>query len=397
MCQLPAVHALGETEMESAKETSGGVLEDVVSVPASPERMAPTRITIHENAIPAFAEHELQLLYECVYCTLARLRIYEPMRNVSTYVARAGDTISAVFLFTREKNEIRVLNQQIKIGGEDVRKFAEAIFSRYRSVQIISFYAIDSALTRLPFPYQKYPVLEENILFLPATTDEYWGSMSANFRGILRRAERRMKKDFPSFRYQIVPSAEVSEETVRQIIRMAGERMAVKQKKAYIGEQDLGNLMRLIRAHGYVGVATVDGKLCGGSVWYWVGRRNFLHIIAHDPSYDHYKLGNLTLLMGVLDWIERGGRECWLMGGGYAHKSKFQAVTMRMDSLVIYRSRLALLFHYRRACAAAAKLLTHRVRHAIRERAGGAGLQSRFFMLGLAAGRSLKRRWQALG
>ncbi|MFL6672666.1 MAG: GNAT family N-acetyltransferase [Massilia sp.] len=377
--------------MENADATSGGVVEDVAGARAAPGRSEPAQVTIHENTIPRFVEQQLAVLYESVYCTLARLRIYEPLLNVSTYVARTGDTIKAVFLFTQERDEIKVLNQQITIGAGEIRRFAEAVFSRYSSAQLISFYAIDATLDRLPFPLQKYPALEENILFLPATTDEYWASMSANFRGILRRAERRMKKDFRSFHHRILSNTEVSEDIVREIIRMAGERMAVKQKKAYIGEQDLGNLMRLIRAHGYVGVASVDGKLCGGSVWYWVGRRNFLHIIAHDPRYDHYKLGNLTLLMGVLDWIERGGRECWLMGGGYAHKSKFQAVTTHLDSLVIYRSRLALLLHYRRACAVAAKSLTRRVRNGVRARARGEGLGGRFFMLCLAVGRSLKR------
>jgi hypothetical protein len=381
----------GRTKMESAKETSGDVLENFAEEKSASEGAENPNTIIYENHIPAFVERELEVLYESIYCTLARLNIYDQPINVSTYVGRRGAAIKALFLFRHDKDEVQVLNQQVAISQEDIAEFSRAIFSRYRSARVISFYAIDTKLDRLPFPFQQYPALEENVVFLPPSEDEYLASMSANFRGLVRRAERRTIKQFPTFRFEIFSKDEVDQDIVRAIIRMARARMVVKHKKAYIGEEHLENLMRLIRTHGYVAVATVDGKLCGGSVWYWVGRRNFLHIIAHDPEFDQYKLGNQTLLRGVLYWIERGGRECWLMGGGDAHKSKFRAVPRCFESVIIYRSREAFLSHWRGASAVVARRLVHRVRQRIRERAGGAGLEARLFMCCLALGRSLKR------
>jgi hypothetical protein len=377
--------------MEGAKETSGGVLENFAEENLVTEPRENSNITIHENEIPGFVERELEVLYESIYCTLARLRIYDQPLDVSTYVGRRGAAIKAVFLFRHDGDEIQVLNQQVTISEEDIREFAAAVFSRYQSARVISFYAIDTKLDRLPFPFQKYPEVDENVVFLPSSGEAYLASMSANFRTTVQRSERRTLKQFPTFRYQVFSKDEVDEEQVREIIRMARARMVVKQKKAYVGEEHLDNLMRLIRTHGYVGVATVDGKLCGGSVWYWVGRRNFLHIIAHDPQFDQYKLGNQTLLMGILYWIGRGGRECWLMGGSEAHKSKFRAVPRCLESVVVYRSREAFLHHWRRASAVATRRLVYRVGHGIRERAGGEGLEARFFMRCLEIGRSLKR------
>lgn len=376
--------------MGSVTETGGAARETFATDIATSERAEPT-MTIYENEIPSFVERQLEQLYECIYCTLARLNIHDRTANASTYVVRNGATIITVFLFRQDGDEIKVLNQQAAISEEEIRRFAGAVFSRYASARIISFYAVDTKLNDLPFPFQTYGALDENVLFPPATAEEFLASMSANFRGGIRRAERRIKKRFPSFRFEMFSTGDVSEDLVREIIRMAGARMAVKQKKAYISEDSLDNLMRLIRTHGHIGVATIDGKVCGGSVWYRVGGRSFLHIIAHDPEYDQYKLGNQTLLMGIVYWIGHGVRECWLMGGGVGHKSRFLAVPRSLESIIIYRSRLALLFHWRRASAATAKSLTYRVRQQVRLRANGGGALARFVRWCLKLGRSFKR------
>jgi hypothetical protein len=380
--------------MDRMKEPSGGVAAKFAGNAFEPP--GKSTLAIYENEIPPFVERELETLYECIYCTLARLSIYDVLTNVSTYVVRRGARVSTLFLFRLVNDEIQVLNQQIAVSEEEIRAFSDTMFSRYRSARIISFYAIDTRLHRLPFPFQTYVALHENVIFPPPSAEEYMGSMSANFRAILRRAERRIQKQFPSFRFDVVCKTQVSEALVREIIRMAGARMAVKHRAAYVGEEHLGNLMRLIRTHGYVVVAAVDGKVCGGSVWYSVGRRNFLHIIAHDPEYDHYHIGNQTLLMGVLYWIARGGRECWLMGGSGDHKSKFVAVSKSLESVVVYRSRSAMLFHLRRAAGGATTRLMHRVRHEIRNRAGRAGPAARLFAMLLTCGRSLKRLGMAI-
>jgi hypothetical protein len=380
--------------MNSAKQPDGNILMNCPEGTVL-ERTGRSDIEIYEHDVPAFVERELEGIYECIYCTLARLRIYDPPAGASTYVARAEGRISAVFLFRQEKDEIKVLNQQIAISQEELRKFADAVFSRYTSARLISFYAINTKIDDFPFVCQQYSALEENVLRLPATADDYLASISANFRSTLRRAEKRTKKDFPSFRAEVVSTTDVGEDMVRNLISLAGARMAAKQKKAYIGEEHLGSIMRLIRTHGYVVAARVNGKVCGGSIWYCVGRRAFLHIIAHDPRFDQYMLGNQVLLAGVLHWIARGGRECWLMGGSRAHKAKFKTVPQYLDSMLIYRSRLQQLFHWRRASVAAAKRLMHRVRHQVREQAGRDSMSAPFFTMCLALGRSLKRLGRA--
>lgn len=347
--------------------------------------------TIYENAIPSFVEPALEDLYESIYCTLARFHIYDPPTAVHTYVARAKGEIRAIFLFRHHWGEIQVLNQQITVNEDELARFVRAVFARYRSARLISFYAIEAAQGRLPFVHQRYVALEEHVLQLPATAEQYFGRMSANFRSCLRRAEKKIRRAFPSFEIKVLAPSQVTEEVVRELIAFAGARMAVKQQRTYIGEHEAINLMRLIQSHGYMVAASIEGKLCAGSVWYMVGGRGFMHVNAHDPRFDQFMLGNQVLLHGVLHCIERGGRECWLMGGFGTHKAKFRAAPQYLESVLIYRSRLGYLCHWRRAGAAAGKIVLQRLRARLRHKASGNGPGARFFVLCLQLCRSLKR------
>jgi hypothetical protein len=215
--------------------------------------------------------------------------------------------------------------------------------------------------------------------------------ISGNFRSSLRRAEKKIRRAYPSFEVRILTPPQVTEEQVRELIAFAAARMAVKRTRAYIGEHEVDKLMRMIGSHGVVVAAMIDDQLCGGSIWYSVGGRSFMHINAHDPRFDQFMLGNHVLLRGVLHWVECGGRECWLMGGFGTHKAKFGAAPRYLETLLIYRSRLGYLFHWRRASAVAAKILLQRLERQVRRKASGDGTAARLLARCLQMARLVKR------
>jgi hypothetical protein len=355
------------------------------------------QVILYEHAIPDFAERQLEVLYENIYSTLARFRVHDRPEQASTYAVMEGDTIRSIILFTRQGSEIRVLNQQIALTADEISLFCQTIFRRYGAVGVIAFHALDATLEDADFLFLKYCALEENVVDLPATPGEYVSSMSPNFRARLRRAQNKIVKDYPSFDMGIFTKNDITEQLVRELIRFAGARMALKKKNAYIGEQDVDSVMRLVRTHGYLVAATIDGKLCGGSIWYAVGRRSFMHVNTHDPRFDEYMLGNQVMLMGIRHWIEQGGRECWLMGGFGAHKAKFRARQRRLDSVVVYRSRTDFWLDWRRVAKARARMLLLRLRHELRQRSIDGGWRSRFYLGCLALGRVARKLWQRGG
>lgn len=382
------------TSSEAGNSADFGMRHDITDHYS--EANIPEIISIYENEIPSFVEIELERLYSNVYSTLARFNIYGTATNASTYVVKKGDVITAIFIFREERGEIKLINQQIEIDASDILMFVKTIFSRYQSVKIISFYAINTNIQKIHFPFQKFNVLEENVIFLPATLDKYLASLSANFRYQLRDREKKLKKQFPSFRYESFSKLEVSEQLVREIIRLTRLRMAVKKKAAYINEADIGFIIQLVRAYGSVYVATIDGRICAGTIWYRVGRRNHMHVIAHDPAYDQYMLGNQINFFAVCDCITHGGHECWMMGGG-AYKLRFLAFPIHFDTLVIFRSRTQFLLNLPRVSATAARIWQRRTKQKLVQLAQGDSFVARLVAKGLILARSIKRFGLSIG
>jgi hypothetical protein len=384
--------------MDIAQETEGSRLE---AGPAgeryrSAAGAEAVTVSVYESAVPAFVGRELERLYESLYSTLLRLDIYDNLDQVCTYVEKTGGTISAVLLYQRADGVVRVLNQQIGLASATIARFCDVLFARYIGLRQISFYALRSKVERLPFPFQQFRALDENVLVLPATAQAYFASLSGTFRKNLRVADRRMRQKFPSFRYQVLSGAEVTEATLRDIIRMTGQRMAFKKKSAYIGVDETIRLLPLLRAYGTVGVATVDGRLCGANIWYRVGSHCFMHLIAHDPQYNAQMLGNYLVYLGLGDAIAQGGRECWLMGGGQANKARFGAVPRALASVVVYRSRLHYLVDWRRIAQRALREFLRERKKALAALAYGSSPAARAARTGLSLWRAIQR-WHAAG
>ncbi len=195
-------------------------------------------ISFYEQEVPPFVEAEMERLYENVYTSLARFHIYGEAANASAYVVRKGGKVITAFVFRREQNEVKVLNQQIKIEEAEIRRFANAIFARFKSVTVISFWAIETAIRRFPFPYQACYCLGEIVVTLPETTDEYLARLGKHMRHDVKYYRKKIQRNCPSFCFQIYVGEDVSEQHIRDIIRLSGARMAVKNKQAYINEEE---------------------------------------------------------------------------------------------------------------------------------------------------------------
>ncbi len=319
--------------------------------------------TIYEHAIPAFVGAELERLYENVYCTLGRFKVYQEDIGASTYVARRDGRITAVILFRQVGSCLHVINQQVHIPADELQVFLSEIFARYTSVHSVRFYAMENDVCAPGYSTATFPSVEENIISLPSTSDAFMESLSVSSRKNLRSAGRRILRHFPSFQYTIHAGNEVDDKTMHQIFSLCDQRMDVKKKERYINSDAARNIIRLVRLYGFVGVATIEGRVCGGNIWYRVGSRNFMHILAHDPRFDSYKLGNYQSYLSLSDCIAHGGRECWMMGGGREHKSRFLAKTKHLNTTIVFRSRLRRLL----AVQTTTKAAISRLRHAAKE------------------------------
>lgn len=312
-------------------------------------------ITFYANEVPSFVAAEMERLYENVYTSLARFRIYGEAGNASTYVVRKGGIAITIFLFRHEVSEIRVLNNQIRISEEDIHRFSAAVFSKFNAVTVISFCAIQTAIRTLPFPHQCCYSLEEVILELPATEEEYFSRLGKNTRASIKRYLKKIAKSLPSYNYTVYAKDDISEQYIREIIRLSAARMAAKNRAAYIDEEETRRIISLARIHGFVGVATIDGRVCSGLICYQVGCNYFLNVIAHDPQYDDYRIGKLCCYRTICECIRRNGKMFLFMGSTHKYKFDLLGVRSGFDYLAVYRSRIHFFLHGRSVIGAACR------------------------------------------
>jgi hypothetical protein len=300
-------------------------------------------ISCYENEVPPFVESEIEQLYGNIFSSLLEFRVYGwAAGTTSTYVVSCDGRIRALLLFKRESGRVRVLNEAIRIGQDEVKRFADFIFARYPDVDVISFKAIETNVAAMPFPCQRFNHLEDITLTLPATTEDYLASLGKNTRRNIKRYGDRLVRNFPTVRFEVREREQVDEHQVRAMIEFNHARMEDKGIVSVIDEQETRRIVELAKACGLVGSITIDGRLVAGAISYRAGSNYFLNVLAHDPQYDDYWVGFLCCYQTIRECIVRGGREFHFLWGRYDYKFVLGAVRRDLDNVTLYRSWLQL-------------------------------------------------------
>lgn len=330
--------------MSSGQEQNiGKNINNALAVPGAP--WSDIAIQCHENDVPPFIGPALERLYGNLFSSLAYYRVFGGAERASTYVVRDGKTVVCAWLFRRYRNTVRVINEGLRLQQDDVTRFARTIFSRYPSVNIISFHAVQVQKMELPLPSQCFNCLEDIVLTLPASADAYMASLGRSTRSYLTRYLNKLKRDFPSFRFAVLADDGVDELLIRHIIDLNRLRMASKGKESINDENVTQRIIQLAGECGIVGVIELEGRICAGSINYRVGQNYFLETLAHDPQYDDYRLGTLCCYLTICACIARHGKEYHFLWGQDEYKTRLLGVQRDLDNLIIYRSRLHMLLY----------------------------------------------------
>lgn len=300
----------------------------------------------HENIIPPFVDAALERLYANIYCTLARIGIYEGFDDIHTFAAADAHDIVLLILFRIDRHTVSIVNQQVALSEADLAYFASSVFARYPAVRRIEGYALDTHIdaSTFAFPVQTLPRLEENVIQLPASPDAYMQQLGASTRASLRRSMRKCHEQFPSCRFEVLSAHQITPQHVRALVNLTDQRMRSRNAEPYVDDADIDRIARLARSHGYLGIMLIEENIVAASLCYSVGPRHFAHLAGHDPRFDALRLGRLVVLQALFHTISMGGQELWMLGGHRDWKSHFLARRKLLSSVTIYRSRLAALF-----------------------------------------------------
>jgi hypothetical protein len=300
-------------------------------------------VSLYEHPLPSFVEADLARIHGNVFSSAAWLHILGQWQSACAYVVSERGEASNVLLFRRESGGVHVLNLAISMREDEIQRFASTIFAVFKSVRVISFQAVQADIGRLPFLYQQFNCLEDIVLTLPATVDGYFSALGKNMRSSLKRYQKKIASDFPGFRHAVYENKDVSEQDIADIVALSSARMASKNQVSAHTDIKTAQLIRLVKAYGVVIVARIDGRICAGVICTHFEGNFFMHVIAHDPAYDEYRIGKLCCYFSICDAIGRFGKEYHFLWGRYEYKYRLLGVQRDLDRLVIYRSPIGLL------------------------------------------------------
>lgn len=312
-------------------------------------------ISCYEQRVPEFVAAEMDRLHGHLLCSLSHFQVARDLQDASTYVVRRNGIAIALFLFKRSKSEVTVINEFIEVEHGATVLFAKYVFSRFSSVKLVSFRKVHPAFRNLPYPYQSVSCTEDIVVSLPPTVEAYQTALGKNMRRNIRRYTAGLQQDFPSYRYQVYLERDISEQHIRDIIHLNRTRMAGKNIVSRIDDEEARWIVDLARRCGIVGVATIDGCVCGGAIGFRIGANYFMHVIAHDPAYNSYSLGILCYYLTICEGIARGGKRFHLLPGRYEYKYRLLGELREIARVDIYRSRLHMLTFCGRVASTACK------------------------------------------
>ncbi len=296
-------------------------------------------VTFHAHGAAPGVEAMLEQLYGNIFATLAKARAEGSADGVSVYVARRDGAPVAILLFRRHGNRVGVLNEAIVLPNEEIERFTAHVFAVWPGVSAVSFRAIGHAGGALRRPHQRHNGLEDIVLSLPATRQAYLDGLGKNMRADLQRYGKKLARELPALTFALHRHGAVPEATVRGIVALSGARMRVKQQRSLHDDAGTDTLLALVRSHGAVMVASMEGRVCAGVICTVVGRNYFMHVIAHDPRFDAYRLGKLCCFQAICAAIDDDGREFHFLWGRYSYKYRLGGVQRELDHVTVYRSR----------------------------------------------------------
>ncbi len=300
-------------------------------------------VEYHDKVVPAHVEQVLHTLYGNLHSSMPHFRVYGGLEDASTFILRTNQEIVAVFLFSMEDNKIRVLNEGMEVDELAIMQFANFIFQRYKSVDLISFNGIAHSLKRLDFPFVQCFCTDDSVVSLPNSIDAYLQSLGKSTRKNIKQYLNRLQRDYPSFDFSVHDGRTVDEQLIRKIISLNRIRFDKKGKVSAITPMDEDRIIQMIRACGIVGCISIDGEPAGGSLVYCIGQHYHSWLKAHDPVYDDYRLGLISSFLMIGECIRRGGKTYHLMWGREPHKALLNSELRNFFNVTVYRNHAAAL------------------------------------------------------
>lgn len=323
---------------------------------------------IHESAVPAFAAAALDRLHGSLYASLRHLQLCEADQPVPhTWIGYRRGEVIGVLLFRMRGTRAVVLTEMFALEQEVVDEFCRALFSRFAYANAICFNAVALPRPLLRGCRQLYAFSENYVIELPASVEQYQGALGKSTRKTIKGYGNKLRRDHPDLRWEVCHGADMEDGElqglVQQLQAFKRDSMALRGKRADIDARDTERMITLATECGLIGIARIDGRICGGSLACRIGNNYVMLLSAADPALEAYRLGMLCCFWSVCDCIAAGARQCHLLWGRYQYKTQLLGVPQPLYRLNLYRSPLQMVLSPSAVTAMAWRGWSFRLRH----------------------------------
>ena len=310
------------------------------------ERGGPANLTVEllAGGLPDAIDAAACAMATNPYACLEETRAFAPdlVPSLRHLVVRDGTQVAAVLSYHVRGAAAIAVNQCVAIDAATLAEAAARIFAAHpdvRRFELTNVAAAPGGFARLPWPTRVIDRHVENyVLELPATVEDFAAGFRARTRQRLRNSERRLADLVPALTVRHFAPPDVPATVVEAIVRLNHARMAAKGGQSLIGEASTEGLIRLGAACGAV-CALMDGdRVLAGAVCTKVGRGWTLHVIAHDDAYSHQSIGRLCLVRTIEAAIRDGAQVFNFLWGRYDYKARLGARAVPLVDCRVYRS-----------------------------------------------------------
>ncbi|MRW93569.1 GNAT family N-acetyltransferase [Duganella sp. FT80W] len=301
---------------------------------------ASDRVECHSytDHIPDYAERELSRLHAGRYSSLAHFEVYGLADQASTYVARHANRTTALLLYRHDGAIVRVLNEGIPLTVDEAQRFARHVFAHAPPPAAVLLRAVDMPPSAGQPLLQRGICEQDSVLMLPASTDAYLDSLGARTRSLLKNRLNKIRREHPSFTFQVTEQGQIDPQHVRAILQLHRQRLAGRRDAIAIDSGEEQRIRQMLERCGLVGVVSIDGQCCAGSICYHNGGVVSARFLAHDTRYDVYRLGFLCAYLMCSHCVERGFRQMNFGWGKEPYKFHLGAQGRDLSDVIIYRN-----------------------------------------------------------
>lgn len=304
-----------------------------------------TAIFFFRGPLPARAEAAKGALYDNVYASAAYARVFAAIPEAAAQSLVIENTlgITAVLDLVRQGREVRILNRCLHLPSHTVLAAARWLFDESPRTSRVCFegnLARDFAEST-PALCRRSVVSEDYILSLPDTADIYHRMLGAKTRQHLRAYDRKFSNLHPEARFSVTSRAAITRELLARVVGLNRLRMSAKGIGSAIDQSYEAKLHALCASHGRLFSIQLGSRTVAGAICTEYGRGLALHVIAHDPDYDHLNLGHVCLYRAILFAIDSDFSTFHFLWGDSEYKTRFGAKKVDLWKEIFYRDRSA--------------------------------------------------------